>query len=178
MESREKLEKRVADLEKQLSVLRGGGVASRGIRSRASAEFGGLPLYDIALGPDLARGEIRGHARGIVAIGDIATGVLAVGGLARGVLAIGGLAIGLVTFGGLSIGLIAAAGGLAIGSLAFGGGAIGGVAIGGGAAGYYACGGGAAGAHVVSAIHGDPEALAFFKEHGLEPMCGGGYRRR
>ena len=62
----------------------------KGIRIRSSATLWGLPLLAIALGPDFEKNEIRGHARGILAIGDIATGVLAFGGLARGVIAIGG----------------------------------------------------------------------------------------
>jgi hypothetical protein len=177
MESREPLEKRVAELEKQVAALKAGGLAPiRGIRKRAAWGIGDIPFYDIAVGPDLARGELRGHAKGIIAIGDFATGVLAIGGLCRGVIAIGGLAAGLVSLGGLSMGLLGAVGGLAIGGLALGGAAIGGVAVGGGAAGYYACGGGAAGTHVVDAMRRDPEALAFFREHGLERLCQPGGR--
>jgi hypothetical protein len=180
MESREQLQRRVAELEKQVAALKAGTGRMHGIRRRASWEIAGLPFYDIALGPDLARGEFRGHARGFIAIGDMATGVFALGGLARGVVAFGGLAIGLITFGGLSIGALAAVGGLAIGSVALGGGAAGGVAIGGGAAGYYACGGGAVGEHTISAMRRDDQALAFFDEYGLADWCGRGtgYRRR
>src|SRR5262245_51896377 len=164
METREELKQRVAQLEKQVSAMQmGRGVRVRGVRKRASWGIGDFPAWDIALGPDLEKGEYRGHARGVIAIGDIATGVVALGGLARGVVALGGLAAGLITVGGLSIGLVAAVGGLAIGGAAVGGAAIGGVAIGGGAAGYYACGGGAAGAHVVAAAYSDPEAEAFFE---------------
>lgn len=176
MESREDLEKRVAQLEKRLSGFQQGTVTSlglQGIRWRASWGIGNIPLFDIALGPDLERGEFRGHARGIIAIGDMATGFLAIGGLARGVLSVGGLALGVLSVGGLSVGLLGALGGLAIGSVALGGGAIGGVALGGGAAGYYACGGGTAGVHVVSAMEHDPQAEKFFREHGLAEICGG-----
>lgn len=174
MESREELERRVAELEKQVSALKGGGVFPvRGIRKRASWGIGDIPFYDVAVGPDLTRGELRGHAKGVIAIGDMATGVLAVGGLSRGVIAVGGLAAGLVSFGGLSIGVLGAIGGLAIGSLALGGGALGGVAIGGGAVGYYACGGGAAGQHVMDATHRDPEAQEFFRHYGLAGLCQG-----
>jgi hypothetical protein len=167
MRTREELEKRVTELERQLA-------GRRGVRKRASWEILLLPAYDIAMGPDPARGEVRGHARGFIAIGDIATGVIAIGGLARGVLAIGGAAIGLVSLGGLSIGALLAAGGLAIGAAAFGGGAIGGMAVGGGAIGVYACGGGAVGEHTVSAMNVDPEAARFFAEYGLGDMCGEG----
>ncbi len=174
MQSRDELEKRVSALERQLAGLQGlARVPFRGIRKRSAAAIGDLPLYDIAVGPDLTRGEMRGHARGVVAVGDIATGVIAIGGLARGVVALGGLAAGLVSFGGLSIGLAVAVGGLAIGSLAAGGGAVGGVAVGGGAAGYYACGGGALGRFTIDARHQDPEAKDFFREVGLSGLCRG-----
>jgi len=177
MDDRERLEKRVAELEKQVAAFRGGGLyPARGIRRRAGWGIGDLPFYDIALGPDLERGELRGHAKGVVAIGDLATGFLALGGLARGVVALGGLAAGLFSFGGLSIGLLSAIGGLAIGGIAFGGAAVGGAAVGGAAFGHYACGGGAVGTHVVDATHRDPEAVAFFREHGLEGLCTPGRR--
>jgi len=169
----EPLERRVAELEQQVQALGGRALALRGIRKRASWGLGDIPFYDIALGPDLAHGEMRGHARGIIAIGDRATGIVAVGGLARGVFALGGLATGLVTFGGVSLGLLTAIGGLAIGSLALGGGAVGGVAVGGGALGYYACGGAAAGAYVMAANRQDPEAVAFFRRHA-PPLVPGG----
>ena len=112
MASREELEKRVSDLESQLGSLRATGapVAFRGIRKRASWGIGDIPFYDVAIGPDFARGQMRGHAKGILALGDIATGVVAVGGLARGVVAFGGLAAGLLSFGGLSLGVLAAVG--------------------------------------------------------------------
>lgn len=110
----------------------------RGVRKRSSITIMGLPLYHIAMGPDIEAGQMRGHAKGIIAIGDIATGWLAIGGLARGVIAIGGCALGVVALGGA-----------AVGGLAIGGGALGIVALGGGAIGYLACGGWAFGAHVL-----------------------------
>lgn len=125
----------------------------RGIRRQSSHTFCGLPWWAVAVGPDLASGELRGHARGIFAVGDIATGWLACGGLARGFVAIGGFAIGWLALGGC-----------ALGGMAIGGAALGGVAIGGGACGYYALGGAAAGAHTISAGHQDPAALDFFKD--------------
>jgi len=140
----------------------------RSVRRRSAYEFLGMPLYDIAIGPDLARGQMRGHARGVIAVGDLATGIIAIGGLARGVIAIGGLAMGIVAIGGLAIGALAIGGG-AIGLVAFGGGALGVVAMGGGAVGYYAAGGGALGEHVISATTRDPEAVRFFAEYGF-PM--------
>jgi hypothetical protein len=172
MQERENLERRVAELEREVAVLRGQGFRwGQGIRKRASWGIGNLPFYEIALGPDLARGERRGHAKAVVAIGDLATGVVAVGGLSRGLVAIGGLAAGVLSFGGLSLGLLCAIGGLSIGSLAIGGGAVGGVAIGGGAGGYYACGGVATGKYVADALRRDPEALEFFRQQRLGSLC-------
>jgi hypothetical protein len=125
---------------------------SRGIRRQSKRMLWGMPLWAVSLGPDLEKGEMRGHAKGVFAVGDMATGVFAIGGLARGVVAFGGLAIGLASFGGLGIGVVLALGGAAAGT----------VAIGGGAAGVYAMGGGAIGTHVLSATECDAEALDFF----------------
>jgi hypothetical protein len=111
------------------------------IRRESGLKLAGLPLWSVAIGPDPARGEKRGHARGIVAVGDMATGVLAAGGMARGVVAFGGLAIGLASFGVLGLGLLLALGG---------------------AAGVYAMGGSAIGPHVLSTAQCDPDALDFF----------------
>jgi len=170
MQSREDLERRVAELEQQVARL---GPGYRGIRKRASWGLGDIPFYDIAVGPDPSRGEIRGHAKGIIAIGDVATGVLALGGLARGVVAFGGAAVGLVSLGGVSLGVLVALGGLALGGVAIGGAAVGGVAMGGRAFGYYACGGAASGTHASSPLRRDPEAEAFFRQYGLGGICRG-----
>jgi hypothetical protein len=125
---------------------RRGWPAQTGKRYRSSARLFGLPVVDIAIGP--ANGELRGKARGIIAIGDIASGGLALGGASFGIVAIGGLAVGVFAAGGLAIGLVSATGGMAIGGLAAGGGAAGVLASGGGAAGIYAQGGGALGVHI------------------------------
>jgi len=114
------------------------------LRWSSEGQFGDLPLVSIAIGPDFAKGEVRGHARGVLAIGDIATGWLAIGGLARGLVAVGGLATGLVSLGGLSVGL-----------LALGGAAVGGVAL----------GGAAFGKHVIAGWQKDPEAVRFFGQY-------------
>lgn len=124
---------------------------TRSIRIRSSRTFCGQPLYDIAMGPDSEHNEMRGVARGFIAIGDIAVGFLALGGLARGVFALGGVSIGAFAFGGVSLGL-----------LSLGGMAIGAVAIGGMAVGYYALGGNAVGKYVFSAAQRSDEAVAFF----------------
>ena len=140
------------------------GIGFVGVRKQSSTMIFGLPLWAFATGPDPARGEMRGHAKGIIAIGDIATGVLALGGLARGLFALGGLALGVFSLGGMAIGLALAVGGAAIGGIALGGGAAGAVAVGGGALGHYAFGGGAGGTHVISALRCDPEAAQFFRK--------------
>lgn len=136
-----------------------------GVRRQSKTMIAGLPLWAIASGPDPATGQMRGHAKAIIAIGDMATGVVAIGGFARGLIAFGGLAAGVISAGGLAIGLALAGGGAALGGVAYGGAAAGGVAIGGGAVGRYAMGGAAAGGHVISAMRCDAEALDFFKRN-------------
>jgi len=155
------MQQKISALEQEVATMRHSS-AYRGMRKQSGTRICGLPLYDLAIGPDSAKGEVRGHARGIVAIGDIATGVVAVGGVARGFIALGGLALGVVSFGGCSIGLLLGIGGLAIGLVALGGVAIGVVAVGGGAFGYYACGGSAFGKYAISGIEQHPEAIRFF----------------
>jgi hypothetical protein len=176
MPSQGDLENRVRELEEEVRVLRGRRPGR--VRYRSAAAIGDFPFVSIALGPDLEKGEWRGHARGVIAIGDIATGVVAIGGLATGGVCFGGLSLGLASFGGLALGLLLAVGGLAVGGTAVGGAAVGRIAFGGAAAGEYVCGGGAFGKHVVSPARRDPEAEAFFRERGLEWLCPGAPRRR
>jgi 8-oxo-dGTP pyrophosphatase MutT (NUDIX family) len=176
MPSQGDLEKRVRELEEEVRVLQGRRPGR--VRYRSAIALGDIPLVSIAFGPDLEKGEMRGHARGVIAIGDIATGLVAIGGLATGGVAIGGLCLGLASLGGLALAVLLSVGGLAVGGTALGGAAIGRVAVGGGAVGEYACGGSAIGTHVVSATRRDPEAEAFFHEHGLEWLCPPAGRRR
>jgi hypothetical protein len=138
------------------------------IRWNSSATFLEWPWISIAMGPDPSRNEMRGHARGIIAIGDMATGVVALGGIARGAVALGGIAIGGLVLGGCGIGILTFAG-LALGYLAIGGLAIGYAAIGGLAIGHYAMGGAAFGKYVIGPLHRDPQAVEFFSRlwHGL-----------
>ena len=96
----------------------------------------GLPLFDLAVGPQPGRQGFRGVARGWIAVGDVALGpLLAVGGVAGGGIAIGGLAVGgVLAFAGFAVGSYAT-GGFAAGLWAVGGcalawlGAAGGAAI-------------------------------------------------
>lgn len=132
------------------------------------------------MGPDPAAGQRRGHARGIIAIGDTAIGGVAIGGAAVGVVAIGGGSVGVVAIGGGSIGLLAAFGGLAIAGYAGGGMAAGGIATGGvsvgvvaqgaSAVGVYSRGVSAVGAHVISPRQRDPKAVEVFET--LSPIVG------
>jgi hypothetical protein len=109
-------------------------------RYRSHRTLWGLPLVAVAIGPDLAAGQARGIAKGLIAVGDIAIGGVAVGGLACGAIAVGGAGVGGLAIGGLAFGL-AALGGLAIGGVAIGGAAAGIVAVGGLAVGVYSHGG-------------------------------------
>ena len=75
----------------------------------------GLPLVHINLG--------RGNhwARGIVAIGNLATGFVALGGIAAGLLSLGAVSFGLLlALGGIALGWLAV-GGCAVGVYAAGG---------------------------------------------------------
>ena len=134
-----------------------------GKRYRSRATLFGLPVIHIALGPK--DGELRGKAKGIIAIGDIGTGGIALGGVARGVVAVGGLALGVFAIGGAAVGLIGAIGGAAIGGMATGGGAAGILASGGGAFALVAAGGGALGLYTRDfRSSGGPSADAAFNE--------------
>lgn len=141
-----------------------------GKRYNSPTRVFGLPLISIANGPH--GNEKHGHAKGIIAMGDMATGWVAFGGVARGIFAFGGVAIGLFSFGGLALGLMLACGGFALGGLTLGGFNLGGyatggfatgiVAEGGMAFGVYARGGMARGQYVVSPRQQDPEAVDLF----------------
>ena len=160
----DRTDERIAELEREISYLRmAQRFERRFVRRRSKMEILGLPLWEVAIGPDPARGQRRGHAKAIFAFGDIATGVFACGGIARGLFAFGGVAIGGVTFGGLSLGLLVAVGGAAVGGIAAGGAAVGYIALGGAALGYYAIGGGEFGAHVLSGARQDPVLVDFFQ---------------
>jgi hypothetical protein len=153
----------MARLESCATTASAGEVFLMPIRWKSQATLLGIPLISIALGPDPAANERFGHARGILAMGDVATGVIALGALARGVFALGGLALGGFSIGGLSLGVLAC-GGLALGWFALGGLAVGYVAVGGLAVGQYALGGAAFGKFVLTGAHRDPQAVEFFSK--------------
>lgn len=131
----ETLRSQVAELRQQVQTLTEMAEQSRHrkklrhgrrmVRYQTKATVMGFPLVSIASGPNPDHDERAGHAKGILAIGDIATGVIAIGGIARGLLAIGGLAFGGVAVGGVALSVVAAVGGISAGCYAIGGVAIG-----------------------------------------------------
>lgn len=78
----------------------------------------GIPLVHVNFGLGIYR------AKGIIAIGNIATGVLAVGFLSAGIVDVGLLAFGVLAIGTMALGLISmgtlAAGCIAMGAFTFG----------------------------------------------------------
>lgn len=117
----------------------------------------GLPLVHINVGHGLR------WARGIFAVGNLATGIVALGGFSAGVLSLGGIAAGALTFGGIALGG-AAIGGLAVGVLALGGVSLGVLSIGACAIGRYAAGASALGSSLAVGV----AAASSGVEAGLE----------
>jgi len=79
----------------------------------------GLPLVHVNIGFGIKR------AKGIIAIGNIATGFLSIGLLSTGLLSFGILGLGLISFSVLALGLL-----LAVGTISFGIFSIGAIAFG------------------------------------------------
>ncbi len=90
-----------------------------GRRASSSTMIMGMPLWSVAFGPDLEKGELRGHAHGIFALGEIATGVVAVGAVAVGIFALAPISIGVIALGGVAMGGVTV-GGVSIGILSYG----------------------------------------------------------
>jgi len=102
----------------------------RAMEYRSEHVWGDLPVVHVSVGGRQADGRYRlGRARGIIALGDVATGLVAVGGVAIGLFSVGGVAIGPVALGGVAIGLIVV-GGVAVGLVAIGAVAMGLTAVG------------------------------------------------
>ena len=100
-------------------------VGRRAMEYRSEQVWGDLPVVHVSVGGRQADGRYRlGRARGIIALGDVATGLVAVGGVAIGLFSVGGVAIGLVAWGGVAVGLVA------IGAVAMGLTAVGALTIG------------------------------------------------
>lgn len=108
----------------------------------------GLPLVHINCGYGLRR------AKGVIAIGNIATGIVALGGFGVGVVSFCGIGVGLLSLGGLALGGFAV-GGVAVGLVAAGGCAIGMYAMGGAAVASRVAVGGAAAAPVSVGANAD-----------------------
>jgi hypothetical protein len=105
-------------------------VRRRAMEYRSEQVWGDLPVVHVSVGGRQADGRYRlGRARGIIALGDVATGLVAVGGVAIGLFSVGGVAVGLVALGGVAVGL-AAVGGVAVGLVAVGAVAMGLTAVG------------------------------------------------
>jgi hypothetical protein len=81
---------------------------------KSKRTFKGLPLVHINIGFGVKR------AKGILAIGNIATGVLSIGLLARGIFALGLLSLGLIGIGTLSVALLFSIGAISIGTFSLG----------------------------------------------------------
>ncbi len=118
----------------------------------------GLPLVHINLSQ---RGLT--WARGIIAIGNVATGVVAVGCFAAGIFSLGALCLGVLALAGMALGLVAM-GGIGVGLIALGGCALGYLAIGGTAVGVYAAGGAAVASRVAVGGSASADLLAIGRE--------------
>lgn len=102
----------------------------------------GLPLVHVNFGFGFT------HAKGIIAIGNVATGLIALGGFSVGLVSLGGLSLGLLlALGGVALGLVSV-GGMSVGLMAWGGVTFGLLAIGGVSMGVYSIGGVAVGSKV------------------------------
>lgn len=95
----------------------------------------GLPLVHVNVG----HGGLY-RAKGVVAVGNIATGLVAAGAVSVGVVSVGAVSLGLLAIGCLALGLFSG-GCIAAGLAAFGGIAVGVLSVGGVAVGIYSIGG-------------------------------------
>src|SRR5215203_834901 len=83
-------------------------VRRRAFEYRSEQVWGNLPVVHVAVGGRQADGRYRpGRARGVIALGDVATGVVAVGAVAIGLFAAGAVAIGLTAMGAVTAGVVA-----------------------------------------------------------------------
>ena len=101
---------------------------------KSERTFNGLPLVHVHIGFGLKK------AKGIIAIGNIATGLISIGLVSTGFLSFGLVGLGLISFGLLSIGLLTAFGSISIGAFSVGAIAIGLVTIGALSMGVYSIG--------------------------------------
>lgn len=94
-----------------------------GYEYKSRRSWHGLPLVHINFGYTRYGFGLR-RAKGVIAIGNIATGIVALGGFSIGVVSLGGISMGLLALGGVAVGGMAVAG-CAMGVVAIGASAIG-----------------------------------------------------
>ena len=119
----------VSDLKTEIEVIVSPWSHRLGKRAVSSTVIMGMPLWSVAFGPDPEKGESRGHAHGIFALGESATGIVAVGAVAVGVFTLAPVSIGVVAVGGFALGGVAM-GAASIGILSYGAVALGVIAYG------------------------------------------------
>ena len=73
---------------------------------RSRSQIGRWPLLHVAFGKNAETGKMQ-HARGMIAIGNVATGFLSLGVFARGLISFGVFSVGLISSGVLSVGVLA-----------------------------------------------------------------------
>ena len=120
LESRpEQRYQQASDLKTEIEFVLFPGSRRRGKRASSSTIIMGMPLWSVAFGPDLEKGELRGHAHGIFALGEFASGIVAVGIVAAGVFALAPISFGVVAVGAVAMGGVAV-GGVSVGILSYG----------------------------------------------------------
>lgn len=107
----------------------------------------GLPLVHIHIGFGFQK------ARGIIAVGNVATGVLSIGLIARGIVSFGILTAGLIGTGVLSLGLLLAVGAVSLGIFSVGAVAMGIFTLGAVSMGMFSVGACAVASHVAIGDH-------------------------
>ncbi len=116
---------------------------------KSKKTFHGIPLVHVNVGFGLKK------AKGIIAIGNVATGVVSLGLVSTGVVSLGVLSAGLIGIGTIAVGLLMAFGGISVGTVAFGGIAVGVLSIGGLSIGIYSLGGCAIGEKIAKGGYAD-----------------------
>lgn len=107
----------------------------------------GMPLVHINIGFG------RKKAKGIIAIGNIASGLVSIGFVSFGLISMGLVSIGLLSFGIIAIGALLAAGAISVGTISFGAIALGIFATGAISAGMFSIGAISAATHIAIGNH-------------------------
>jgi len=107
----------------------------------------GMPLVHVNIGWGVKK------ARGVLAIGNIATGFFSIGLIAKGLLSIGLLSLGVIGVGCLSLALLLAVGAVSFGTFSLGAVAIGIITLGAVSIGMYSVGAVAVASHVAIGDH-------------------------